>query len=260
MRANAGRASFEIALETFGELLGRQPPLLVRDLGGDKAKGFSMLVKPGCEHRRQFRTSTVEGVSKVRDLIRPGLDRLARRFAAANTPERRVPLRKRACVLGRKLGTRRIEAAEHSIEVRPPNDRATLDDSEAIRRECKCSEADAQLVPARQKGAVQLDPLWRGGGDVDLGLERRACFLSRQADPCGRLPEAHKPWLRARARRKPLRSDMERLEQVRLPDPVRARHEHYTRNEGELELWVGAEVSERDVRDDQPASLIGMIR
>jgi hypothetical protein len=30
--------------------------------------------------------------------------------------------------------------------------------------------------------------------------------------------------------------------------------------EGKLELWVGAEVSERDVGDDQPASLIGMIR
>jgi hypothetical protein len=57
-----------------------------------------------------------------------------------------------------------------------------------------------------------------------------------------------------------LRTDVERFQEVRLPDPVRAGHQDYPRNEGKLELWVGAEVSERDVGDDQPASLIGMIR
>jgi hypothetical protein len=53
---------------------------------------------------------------------------------------------------------------------------------------------------------------------------------------------------------------VERFQEVRLPDPVRTGHQDYPWNEGKLKLWVGAEVSERDVGDDQPASLIGMIR
>ena len=53
---------------------------------------------------------------------------------------------------------------------------------------------------------------------------------------------------------------MQGLEEVRLADSVGSRHEHDPGGEGELELWVGAEVSKRDVSDDQPASLIGMIR
>jgi hypothetical protein len=53
---------------------------------------------------------------------------------------------------------------------------------------------------------------------------------------------------------------VKRLQKVRLSHSVRARHQDHPANETELELWVGAEVSERDVGDDQPASLIGMIR
>jgi hypothetical protein len=51
-----------------------------------------------------------------------------------------------------------------------------------------------------------------------------------------------------------------RFEQVRLANAVGARDEDDAGDEIELELWIRAEVSERDVRDDQPASLIGMIR
>jgi hypothetical protein len=53
---------------------------------------------------------------------------------------------------------------------------------------------------------------------------------------------------------------MECFEEVRLPHTVRAGHEHHPGRQVELELWVGAKVPERDVSDDQPASLIGMIR
>jgi hypothetical protein len=53
---------------------------------------------------------------------------------------------------------------------------------------------------------------------------------------------------------------MERLEQVRLADTVRARHEHEAGIERELEALVRAEVGECDLVDDQPASRIGMIR
>ena len=53
---------------------------------------------------------------------------------------------------------------------------------------------------------------------------------------------------------------MQRLEQVRLPGAVPARDEDEPRLETELEPRVGAVVAERDLPDDQPASLIGMIR
>ena len=53
---------------------------------------------------------------------------------------------------------------------------------------------------------------------------------------------------------------MERLEQIRLPDSVGTGYEHDPGNEFELQLGIGAKVSERNVGDDQPASLIGMIR
>jgi hypothetical protein len=53
---------------------------------------------------------------------------------------------------------------------------------------------------------------------------------------------------------------MHSFEEVRLADPVRTRDEDDAGNERKLEFRVRAKVSERDVSDDQPASLIGMIR
>ena len=53
---------------------------------------------------------------------------------------------------------------------------------------------------------------------------------------------------------------MKGLEEIRLPDPVRARHEHEAGLEGEIERRIGTEVAEGGGFDDQPASLIGMIR
>ena len=58
----------------------------------------------------------------------------------------------------------------------------------------------------------------------------------------------------------PLRTDMERLEQVGLAGAIVARDEDDTRTQLEVEGRVGAVVPEGDVPDDQPASLIGMIR
>ena len=95
---------------------------------------------------------------------------------------------------------------------------------------------------------------------------------SRQLHPARRLTEADELRIVPRARREPLSADVKRLEQVRLPGAVRAGHENDPRLEGELELRIGAEVSERGVSDDQPSvgrrqsastqsgSRIGMIR
>src|SRR5215218_8980479 len=53
---------------------------------------------------------------------------------------------------------------------------------------------------------------------------------------------------------------MERFEQVRLAGAVRPGHEHDAGGERELELGVRAKAPKRGSPDDQPASLIGMIR
>ena len=74
------------------------------------------------------------------------------------------------------------------------------------------------------------------------------------------LAEPDQPRLRARPRREALRPDVQRLEQVRLPGAVRPDHQHEPRLEREVERGVRAKAPERDPRDDQPASLIGMIR
>jgi hypothetical protein len=66
--------------------------------------------------------------------------------------------------------------------------------------------------------------------------------------------------IRAGARRKALRSNVKRLEQVRLAGPVRPDGKDQTGRQLEIQSGVRAEVAERDLRDDQPASLIGMIR
>jgi hypothetical protein len=53
---------------------------------------------------------------------------------------------------------------------------------------------------------------------------------------------------------------VQRLEQVRLAGAVRADDEDEAGLQLQLERVVRAEARERDQRDDQPASLIGMIR
>src|SRR5205814_7289132 len=58
----------------------------------------------------------------------------------------------------------------------------------------------------------------------------------------------------ARSRREPLRADMQRLEQVRLAGPVWADHEHEPGLQLELEPSIRAEISQRDLVDDQPAT------
>jgi hypothetical protein len=82
---------------------------------------------------------------------------------------------------------------------------------------------------------------------------RHAAAIEAEADRRGRLAEPDEPGVGARARRKPLGPEMHRLEEVRLPGSVLARHEHDAGREREVERRIRAEVPERDVRDDQAA-------
>jgi hypothetical protein len=62
------------------------------------------------------------------------------------------------------------------------------------------------------------------------------------------------PW------REALGADMDGLKEVRLSRSVSTDHEGEARLEAQLERGVRAKAPKRDLRDDQPANLIGMIR
>jgi hypothetical protein len=53
---------------------------------------------------------------------------------------------------------------------------------------------------------------------------------------------------------------VERFEQVRLAGTIRPGDQHQPRLERELEALVRPVAPQRDLGDDQPGSLIGMIR
>jgi hypothetical protein len=98
-----------------------------------------------------------------------------------------------------------------------------------------------------------------------LELDRTAGPVARERDPGSGGAEPDELLVGPRPGREALGADVERLEQVRLAGPVRARDEDDPGLQCELEPFVGAEVAEGDRSDDQarfsyPASLIGMIR
>ena len=116
-----------------------------------------------------------------------------------------------------------------------------------------CS-AERSTAPSRRArfGSVAL----RADGDG----HRHRPAAARQLDAAGSGALADQLHVRARAGREALRADVQRLEQVRLAGAVRPGDEDEPRLERELEPGVRPEVAERDLGDDQPASLIGMIR
>ena len=116
---------------------------------------------------------------------------------------------------------------------------------EAVGLDPLAVEPDRPRIAAREDG-------------VGLDCVRAARALER--DPCRIRAEADHLHVSAGARREPLRPDVQRLEEVRLPGTVRPVQQDDTRHELELERRVRAEVAERDLADDQPARRMGMIR
>jgi hypothetical protein len=84
--------------------------------------------------------------------------------------------------------------------------------------------------------------------------------MSRHGHTRGRLAELDQLAVVASARRKALRREVERLEQVRLADAVAADDEDDPGREVEVERRVRPIPAERYAIDDQPARRIGMIR
>ena len=183
-----------------------------------------------------------------------------RRRAGAGSAKCFVPLRQRAPVLGRKCSERRGEAPQHAVEVGPTDRGPTLHDREPVRDERKRRKTRPELLGRRHRGSVHRDPLSLTGSDGDLGLDGCASFVSFEPYAGRRLAEANKPRLRPGARREALSPDVKRLQEVGLPGAVLPDNEHESGRETQVERRVRAKAPERGPRDDQPASLIGMIR
>jgi hypothetical protein len=169
-------------------------------------------------------------------------------------------LRERTAVLAGQAGLRGLDAAEHAVDVGAADRRTALHDSKSIRYEDERGEARAELLGRGGRRAVETNPLALAERHRHLRPHRRAALAAHEADARGLLAEADEPRLGPCARREPLGADVDRLEQVRLADAVRAYDDDQPGLEVKLERGIGAEARERDPRDDQPASLIGMIR
>ena len=175
--------------------------------------------------------------------------------------ESRVSLRERGRVVRRHRRAGREEAAQGPVEVRPAGGRAALDDREPVGREDERRGLAAELLGRAEPRTVHLRP---------LALDRRTAQTPIRSGAAPRVPssriraallaEADQLGVGARPRREALRADVQRLEQVRLAGAVRADRQHEARLERELQARVRADVRQEDRADDQPASLIGMIR
>jgi hypothetical protein len=84
--------------------------------------------------------------------------------------------------------------------------------------------------------------------------------LSLEPNACRRLPEADQSRFCSGSRRKALSTDVKCLQKVRLAGPVLPNDKDEPRLEAQVERSVRAKAPERGSGDDQPASLIGMIR
>ena len=112
-------------------------------------------------------------------------------------------------------------------------------------RNCSAARSGAPLSSARFASL---------GRSVTLDLEVSPAELSRELDPSRLGAEAHQLRVVAAAGREALRTDVQRLEQVRLAGSVLADGQHQSRLESQLERGVGAVVAERERADDQPFS------
>src|SRR5204863_9604767 len=110
-----------------------------------------------------------------------------------------------------------------------------------------------QLLRCAQRRAVDLSLLRSANLDRQLELERRAAACPLQCDSPRAFSESDELRVRARARRKPLRADVQRLEQVRLAGAVLADYEDETGPKVEVEPRVRPDVAQGDRRDDQTA-------
>ena len=243
-------------------------------VGGRRLAVVDERARPGGRARRPARRSRARAARSPRvrastssraelgDLLRPRRQRVARREPRRDAAQPRVALPDRRAVLERQP-RRGPGARRPSVRSKYARRTAGPPLTTASRSGVKTSVDDlgAQLLGRAQPAAVHRRALAarRATASPRAGAAtspRRPCTHHA----CGGRAEADELRVGPGPRREALRADVQRLEQVRLPGAVRPGHEHEARLEVELEPRVGAEVPERDPRDDQPARRIGMIR
>ena len=251
VRAERRRAAVEVAVESLLELRRRRRFALVAKLGRVETELAGALRERRAEQRQRLEPRRDERCPECRHLLRPRSECVTRREAAGDTAQGGVALPDRGAVLRRQLRARRREPAEDAVEVRAPGGRSALDDAEPVRSEDECRRLRAQLLGGAQRRTVQRRALARARLEHDLDLQRHRRPAAAHGDPRRRLAEADQLRVLPRPRREALRRDVERLEQVRLPDPVRPNREDEPRPQREVEPLVRPEVAERDVLGDQ---------
>jgi hypothetical protein len=144
-------------------------------------------------------------------------------------------LRHGCAVLGRHAGPGGKKPSECAVEVRPSRSRPSLDHDEAVGRENERRDLGAKLLGRAERSAVQPRLLRVAGPQGDLDLQLRARARTRQLDPRGLRAEPDELGVVATTRRKALRADVQRLEQVRLAGAVPADSEDEPRRQLQLE-------------------------
>src|SRR5439155_12011452 len=170
-------------------------------------------------------------------------DRVARRVTGGGTAKRSVALCNRGRVFHRERSTRRGEASQSPIEIRTSNSRSTLHDRKAIGREHERCNFGAQLLCCAKRRTVHLRPLPFPELDRHFELHLRFTSSAAERDPPSLLAKADKLRVGTCTRREALRTDVQRLEQIRLTGSIRSDHEH--------QPWLEVEVEPR-VRPDVP--------
>ena len=162
-------------------------------------------------------------------------------------------MRHRRAVLGRHAGPGGKQAPQSTVEVRPPGGRPALDNDETVGREHERRDLRAKLFGRAQGCAVQSSLPRIARAERDLNLQPRAGPRARQLDSRGLRAEANELRIVAASRRETLRSDVDRLEQIRLARAVPADGQQEPGGQLQLERRVRAVVAERDFPDDQAA-------
>jgi hypothetical protein len=171
VRPGAGRPAGQIAVESRIQFRDREASHLVAErcvLEPERSRRRGE--GPG-ERGGRLGTGRVELGPARRQGLRPRSERRQGRLASGGVAQRRVALCERLSVLGRDGRAGGQEPAENSIEVCAPDDRTSLDDREAVRREREDGEPAPELVSRGNGCSIERDPLRASRLNRDRRLE-----------------------------------------------------------------------------------------
>ena len=264
---DAGRAALEVAVEPRLELLhasAARPRSASSAPGRPSSPARSANARLRAAAIASRRASTTSSAPSAADLLVPRRERVARRDAQRDPPERGVPLRRAAAPYsagsagaGRAAAGRATRSKYARRAAGPP---LTTTSRSGVKTSVATSPRSCSAARSRAPFSVARLPLAaaRASTSSSSGTPARD---AAQRDPRRRPAEADELRVGARARREALRADVQRLEQVRLAGAVRPdrRARAPARARARAARRSGSRLSATD-GDDQPARRIGMIR